>query len=231
MKAIEKISAVQQAEEGIREYILQDDVRIGDKLPAETYLCEQLQVGRGTVREALRLLQAKGYVQMIPGKGAFVEQKEVSPRGLAHWFSDNELELQDILDVRRMIEPQTAMLAAQKADDAFLDRLSRLQEKAGAAAEKEDWEKLSVYDEQFHGLLFACAGNRLLISINEQINQAAKRFRMRTFKIRDNVDHLLPAHQAVLDALKKHDPDAARAAMEAHLRQIEIDLQSSKMLE
>lgn len=231
MKAIEKISVVQQAEEGIREYILQDDVKIGDKLPAETYLCEQLQVGRGTVREALRLLQAKGYVQMIPGKGAFVEQKEVSQIGLAHWFSDNEVELQDILDVRRMIEPQTAMLAAKKANGKFLLEVDRLLDKSRRAAMEEDWEKLSVYDEQFHAMLFACGGNRLLMSINEEINRAAKRFRMRTFKIKVNVEHLLPAHQAIADALKSRDEKAAKEAMEAHLRQIEIDLQSSKIID
>ena len=70
-----RISAVQQVEEALRKYILSDEIQIGNKLPTEKVLCDSFGVGRGTIREAIRLLQAKGLVELRPSRGAFVLQK------------------------------------------------------------------------------------------------------------------------------------------------------------
>ena len=72
MKSIEKVSVVQLAETEIKKYILSEQVKIGDKLPSEKKFCEELGIARGSVREALRLLQAKGYLEISHGKGAVV---------------------------------------------------------------------------------------------------------------------------------------------------------------
>lgn len=87
MKPIEKVSVVQQAEREIKKYILSDNVKIGDKLPPEKKFSEEMAIARGSVREALRLLQAKGYLEIIQGKGAVVVRKEeLNQEEMAVWF-------------------------------------------------------------------------------------------------------------------------------------------------
>lgn len=81
MEAIERVSAVQAVEERLISYLKDENVNVGDKLPTEKQLCEELKVGRGTVREAIRMLQARGMVETRPGRGAFVLSKEI---GRAH---------------------------------------------------------------------------------------------------------------------------------------------------
>lgn len=70
MEPIKRVPIVSQVEESIREMIEKKEYKPGMKLPTEFEFCQTLQVGRGTVREALRLLQAKGLVEIKPGRGA-----------------------------------------------------------------------------------------------------------------------------------------------------------------
>jgi len=83
--------------------------KVGDKLPTEKELCQSLQVGRSTVREAFRMLQATGHVEMIPGKGAHVAQ--LSATSVRGWFEERETDLGDYMEVRLAIEPFAARLA------------------------------------------------------------------------------------------------------------------------
>ena len=78
MESVKRVPVVQQVVEKIKEYLFSGEVSVGDKLPVEKELCEQLEVGRGTVREALRMLEATGYVESRPGKGTL-------PQGLLKW--------------------------------------------------------------------------------------------------------------------------------------------------
>ena len=84
---IERVSAVQQSEAYLLEYIAQESTQVGCKLLRNSNCVNRLGVGRGTVREAVRLLQAKGYVEIRPGRGAFVAQKEEPKKEeISGWF-------------------------------------------------------------------------------------------------------------------------------------------------
>ena len=112
MDTVEKVSVVQQVEQRLREYIAESDIMVGDKLPTEKQLCENLGVGRGTVREAIRMLQAQGFVEIRPGRGAFVLQKrEAQKEDIVNWFCNNEYGVRDLLDIRVALEPLAVKLA------------------------------------------------------------------------------------------------------------------------
>ena len=229
MKAIEKISAVQQVESGIKEYILRGDVSIGDKLPSEKVLCEDLQVGRGTVREAIRLLQAKGYVEVIPGRGAFVVQKEeIGSQRLAKWFRENEIELKDFIEVRMAIEPLATKLAISRCTDKSIQKMRDIHERSIIAAENKDSAELALCDEQFHTCLVECSNNKLLISINKQILRSLIVFRGNTFRIQANIEKFIPAHSAILEAFEKRDIELGERMMINHLEWVYADLETSK---
>ena len=137
MDTVEKVSVVQQVEQRLREYIAESDIMVGDKLPTEKQLCENLGVGRGTVREAIRMLQAQGFVEIRPGRGAFVLQKrEAQKEDIVNWFCNNEYGVRDLLDIRVALEPLAVKLAIQRCSDQDVARLKAVHDqsiKAGAA--------------------------------------------------------------------------------------------------
>lgn len=229
MEAIEKVSAVQQVENRIREYIKSSKVAVGDKLPTEKQLCEDLTVGRGTVREAIRLLQAKGFVEIRPGKGAFVlRKKEPERENIANWFRKNEIEIKDLIDVRAAIEPLAVKLAIAKATPEEIDALCDIQRQSETAAERSDAQTLAACDEKFHSLIMEYSRNKILIDINRKIIGNLATFRGVTFSIPKNVDNFIPAHAAILEAFKTRNVDLGQQSMSAHLDCVYADLETSK---
>ena len=123
----QKISVTEKTIEYLKEKILQPETKIGDKLATEHEVCETLNVGRGSVREAFRNLEAQGYIEIKPGRGAFVVRKtgddEVS---LSEWFDRNRLKLNDYTEVREIVEPKAARLAAERSTEAELEHLTAI---------------------------------------------------------------------------------------------------------
>lgn len=229
MKAVERVPVVQQVVNSLKAYIKEGNVAVGDKLPTEMELCETLSVGRGTVREAMRILQATGFVENRPGRGAFVAQiKEPEKEDLVKWFAKNEVELKDMIEVRMAIEPLGIKLAIQRAKPADIKTLHTLQQKSEEAAKRDDAQALALYDEQFHAYIMECSKNKLLVSINKQISACLKTFRNKTFYIPQNVENFIPAHAAIIDAFEKKDSVLGETCMIAHLDCVYQDLEHSK---
>ena len=109
LNSLKRVSIVQQVEQVIADRIVDGTYAVDTKLPAEMTLSKQLGVGRGTVREAFRLLEAKGLVEIRPGRGAFVaSDKEAGTEQTVQWFRANEMELLDCVQVRNALEPLAA---------------------------------------------------------------------------------------------------------------------------
>lgn len=229
MKALAKVSVVQLAENEIRNYIISDEVSVGDKLPSEKEFCDELNIGRGSVREALRLLQAKGLVDIVQGKGAFVASKEEKKEEtLAGWFRDNEVELKDFNEVRLAIEPLAVRLAVERCTEREIRKLETNVEAFIQAAEKKDSGELAALDEKFHSILVESSHNQLLISINKEISRKLRPFRNKTFMIDANVENCIPYHNAITQAIRQKDAATAQEKLMEHLGKVEDDLETSK---
>ena len=223
-----RISAVQQVEECLRQYVLSDEIQIGDKLPTEKHLCTSLGVGRGTVREAIRLLQAKGLVEIRPSRGAFVLQKhETQHEDVIGWFHDNEFEVRDLNDIRTAIEPLAVKLAIQRCSNDEIRRLRDIHQQSVLAAQRNDAPQLARLDEEFHSYIFECARNKPLADINKKIVTGLAIFRSKTFYIPRNIQNFIPAHAAILQAFEKRDITMGQANMIAHLELVASDLAQS----
>lgn len=225
MRPINRVPLVDQVVESLIDYIKREDVREGSKLPAEAALCDSLAVGRGTVREAFRVLNTRGYVTLIPGRGAFVASKEPA---LHRWFQVNELELRSVFEVRYAIEPLAASLAVENASRADIERLHHNLAEARKLLDSRDAEKLASNDEEFHSLIAAMSGNSLLVSINRDIQNYLHDFRLRTFLLENNRDNYYPAHKAIVDAFETCDARRAEESMAKHLEVVSRDLEKSK---
>lgn len=127
MEPISRVPIVQQVEERIRELIQEEQYQPGKKLPPEMELCQRLGVGRGTVREAFRLLQAKGVVEIKPGRGAFVAENPAERDiGAIDWLVENERELRDSIEIRTALEPMAARRMAERCNTEDIRRLENI---------------------------------------------------------------------------------------------------------
>ena len=227
MDPIVRVPIVSQVEERIRELIDSKKYTEGMKLPTENELCQSMNVGRGTVREALRLLQAKGLVEIKPGRGAFVALKRTVDINPVVWLVQNEKELRDAIEVRNALEPFAARKMAETAGEAALRQLKQIHSDFLAAVKTGDTVQIAKLDELFHGLIVRESGNQLLNEINVHVLQGMHVFRNKTFTVPENVRNAVEPHSRILDAITSRDGNAAEREMRKHLKMVNEDLSSS----
>ena len=225
MEPIKRIPVIEQVEGQIRDLVESGRFQPGEKLPTEKELCQRLNVGRGTVREAFRLLQARGYVELRPGRGAFVaEPAPLDEMGAIEWLVRNEQQLHDAIEIRRALEPMAARRMAERWNAADIAALEALHADFLAAVADDDVSRIAELDERFHSAIMDGSGNHLLVSILQQVNQEIKAFRARTFRVPQNIRNAVEPHASILDTIRRGDADAAEAAMRAHLDKVQEDL-------
>ena len=229
MDTIKKKSITQMTIDRLHSYIMSDSVKVGDRFPTEKDLCERLGIGRGTVREAVKVLVSQGYLEIRIGLGTFIKSKTPNQTdSLSNWFVNNELELQDLTVVRSALEPLAVKLAIERCTDKQLALLKKNQSEASRAAEACDAAALAKLDEEFHRTISIISGNLLLIEFNDLINRHLAQFRQNTFKIQNNIDNFIPAHNAIIRAFESHDVSMGEKKMRQHLKKVAKDLESSK---
>lgn len=186
----------------------------------------ELGVSKTVVREALRVLAAKGLVDSRQKRGTFVrarEQWNLLDGDLLRWQGVGAPDtgfLDNLAEVRGIVEPAGARLAARRRDDADLTALTDALARMAAAG--RDAQAVVEADLAFHRALLAAAHNELLARMDVVIEAG--------LRVRDHVVHSgelwadsLPAHQAVVDAVRARAPEAAAAATRALLAQASAD--------
>ncbi len=193
----------------------------GSRLPSERELAASLGVSRPSVREAMRQLELMGVIESRQGSGAFV--REVSDEDLvqplALLLRGRQHLLRDILETRRVIEPQLARLAAQKASPA---ELADLEDLVGLQQTKVDAGRLAIEeDTRFHHALARASGNRVLLLLVESCMDLLRESRKRNLQSPERAKRSVEGHVDLLRAIKAHDGDGAFEAMLRHLDGIE----------
>lgn len=223
-KAIQASRLYEQIVEQIEGSILKGELSEGSQLPAERDLAKQFGVSRTAVREAIKALQEKGLVDAFPGRGTFVTNGTSNPmrRSLDRILKGGETDGWGYLvEVREILEPGIAALAAIRAEDqdltAMRDALA-VMDQAG-----RDSDAFIEADLDFHLALAEAAGNPIVLSLIDSIVGLLREQRLRIFSIGGGPDRGQCHHKRILDAIERHDPNEARAAMQAHLSQVRED--------
>ena len=190
--------------------ILDGSLRPGQKLPSEAELCREYEASRLSVRSAIGMLAAQGLVQTFQGKGSFV--LELPADGAAHLFQGQYISRTDFFELRRILETESAGLAAQRADRETVKRLRELSFQM-QRAEKD--EEIAEADEQFH-LLLAQATQNLAISV---IFQTLKPYfrAMMTQNVAVLGSDGCAAHLKIVAAIEARNSNLARQHMYDHL--------------
>ena len=224
MQPIARVSQTDMIVKELTSYFLTDAIAVGDKLPTEMELCERLQVGRSTVREAIKALQVMGYVTIEPGRGAFLKRKHLeSPvHNLLSWLGSRKTEVADLIDVRMQLEPFAARLAVERGTDEDIAAIAALHAEyervlAAAPFDELQGERLCDLDAAFHAAIAQASHNLLLIDLNTVMAEAFKEFRTRSFKVESHARNAVVPHRKILAALQKRDAAGVQRYMKGHL--------------
>lgn len=190
----------------------------GELLNGEISASDRLQVSRGAYREAVRILAAKGLVESRPKVGTRVSQPEnwhlLDPDVLS-WifeFDPDEKLLVDLFELRNIVEPRAAALAATRRTQAHVDTMAQALEEMATHTLAVEAGRLA--DQAFHTALLHASGNAFIVSMTSGVGAAISWTTI--FKQRDNPlpRDPMPDHLRVFEAVRAADPDAAHAAME-----------------
>lgn len=215
MKEIQRISVADAVAESIKELICTGKYAVGQKLPTEAKFCEELHVSRTSVREAFRLLQAQGYVELRPGKGAFVADFQTGQQ--VNWFEVDDAKYNDYMEVRVAIETLAVRLAVERATEAQIRDLQSVHESFLAASHVHDAPRMVILDERFHSLIIECSQNPLLKKINSDLLDVFRPYRRANFSDAVQYSHADVAHSRILACFISRNPDSAEAQMREHL--------------
>lgn len=219
MRSINRLSITDQAVQQIKNEILSGRYKIGDRIPTEKDLCQQLGIGRSTVREALRMLKALGFIEVKQGKGAFIiKTNEDSDEKIRDWFSKNKIELIDFIQVRMSLEPLAVRLTIERASDEEIINIEKILEIFEDAVKSGNALDLAMMDEAFHTAIAEASGNNLLIMLNRTIVEFFREYRVRSFAVKKNIKNALEPHRKIMQAIRARNADAAVQAMVDHLK-------------
>ena len=225
MKTIQRVPIVQQVADSIKDLIATSDMQPGDKLPTEMALCQTLGVGRGTVREAFRMMQSTGMVEIRPGRGAFIASKRnVFDDNVLEWFVNNVTLVQDIVEVRVALEPLAARLMSTRCTEENIEHLQRIHQRFIQAAQEGDAAEMARHDARFHSYIISKCGNQLMQTLSEKMEEQIQMYCEKTFCVDQNMENALAPHQAIFDAIRNRDPEASERQMREHLDRVYADL-------
>lgn len=201
--------------EQIKDLIAEGSLPVGAKLPNEFEMAQELKVGRGTIREAVKILISQNIVEVKRGCGTFVcERTGIIDDPLGLWMIEDKKKLSlDLCEVRMMLEPKIARSAAINATEEDIEALK----KAALAVEENIHlnENHRENDILLHEMIARLSNNEVITKLIPIIQSSVSLF----ITITDSVlkEETIETHRAIVEAIGSHDPDAAEAAMKRHL--------------
>ena len=208
--------------EQIERRIVAGELEVGDQLPAERELAEQFVVSRTAVREAIKTLREKGLVEIRLGRGTFVTNGATGAvRHSLGLLLKNENGFANLVEVREILEPEIAALAATRVLD---EHIASMTEAVDVMETALDNENIFVEaDLDFHLALAEATQNPIIPALMDSIIELLREQRKRTGSVEGGLARGQHHHKKILEAVIHKDAQAARQAMQAHLKQVRED--------
>ena len=227
----------EQAVEQIRSLIADGSFPPGSKLPTEQELVRQFGVSRSSAREAMRVLEAEGLIEVVHGSGAYVTQDPGSSNradALAKWLGEQEQTLEQVLQVRESIEGLTASLSAIMASEAalldlrdILDQQQIILQRAGDNA-GESLDELARLDASFHLAISQTSGNEIAREIISHILPSFTVSNKALLFVFKRAKRMEREHRAILEAMEARDPAKSEKAMRLHISRLKKEVMALK---
>lgn len=232
MEIIKKTNLSEAVAQRLLLLISEGNVKPGGRLPTEPQLCEMLGVSRTAVREGIKALAGVNVLTVMPGRGTFVnENQDVMVGNSALKIALERVTVEEIYEVRRVLDAGIAQYAALRATDEDIDACRRALNKMEHSLESDpvDFDLATEGDEEFHLALCEAAHNRLLMNISWPIiNHAVLRNWKQIHGAAEKVRTGVKGHRLILRGIEKKDVQATLEAVDKHLKKAFDDLYRSK---
>lgn len=209
MQPVRQRSAAADVQAKLQAHIEAGEYKQNEWLPSESELARLFGVSRSVVREALMSLQALGLTASQTGKGTFVVSDRVRPPLLMGRYSPAH-----IREVRRCLEIPSARLAAERRSDGDVGELAAI---LARMEDADDPARRNRLDASFHIAIAAASGNPLIVKLIEDLRGILEEHSLVLARVPHRRKEASVEHRRIYEAIVRRDPEAAAAAMEAHL--------------
>ncbi|MDD2587021.1 MAG: FadR/GntR family transcriptional regulator [Syntrophomonadaceae bacterium] len=216
--------------EQIKNMISSGEVKPGEKLPSEREMSESMGVSRASVREALTALETLGILDIRPGEGTYVKQTNIleTIEPLALVLAVERSPGAQMMEVRRVLETESAALAAMRATD---DNLTRIGQNLNDMKNAESVQLAVEYDLKFHFSIAEATQNTILLRIMNTVadlmHHTFRNDREKLYAYPPKGSQIIAEHEAIFAAIKNRDPQQARSKMLKHINNIEAGIEKS----
>ncbi|KAA3657135.1 MAG: FadR family transcriptional regulator [Chloroflexi bacterium] len=216
-QAIQRPRVVDDVIQTIQQALIRGDLQSGQRLPSEAKLVQQLGVGRGTVREATKMLSAMGVVESRQGDGTYIcdtiSPKVINPLLFTVLLESKNME--DLYEFRRMVDIGYSTLAAEKATAADFEKMDALitEMEAYREVEARDIETLVDMDFRFHHAILEATQNPLMIKIGQMLMEMFRETIKQSVSTIGGVRWTVSQHRRLLEALRSRDAAQVREAV------------------
>ena len=223
LKPMRRILVSDEIIEQIKNLILDGTLKPGDPLGSETKLASQMNVGRSTIREALKVLIHMGFIER-KNKVAVVSdsiRSDLNPREMIDRFKKSR-DLLEMVEVRKIIEPDISAMAASRRGS---DDLKLIELDVEAMGRTSDLDAFLDHDYHFHLHIAQASGNKLLIEIIRGIQDLLKKTQEHILRQSESIQpRSLEYHRKIFEAIRKEQPEEASKHMAEHISDIENEL-------
>lgn len=205
----------EQTADKITKYIIENNLQVDDKIPNEFELGEILGVGRSTIREAVRILVSRNVLVIRRGAGTYIaDNTGVSDDPLGFAFTKDKHKLAgDLLQVRIILEPEIAAMAANMATEKDIEEIVRQCDKVEEMI--KNGENHMLEDVKFHEAIARCTGNDVIEKLIPIIDTSVAVFANIT--ARQLREETISTHRAIANAIARHNSTDAKHAMTMHM--------------
>ncbi len=187
----------------LREAILKEELKPGERL-MEQQLAAKLGVSRTPIREAIRMLEQEGLAITTPRKGAEVAQMTLK-------------DMEDVLEIREVLEELAVKIAGERISEEQLKRLKAVAENFENLTQKGSVKELAEADVAFHDVIYDAANNPKLVTLLNNLREQLYRYRVEYLKNPEVYPSLIKEHEQIYEGLKKHDISQAVSVMHQHV--------------
>lgn len=213
----QKVTLIDSVMEQLLAFIRDGHLKPGDSLPSERDLMESLQVGRSSVREALRSLATMHVIEIRPGRGAFVRQPETEdllPAETLRVLLDRDAMI-EIVEARTLLEGEMAKMAAERATEDDLRRIARILDEM--ERQTADTEQSLVLNAEFHLAIAQAAHNNVLLKMLQSVRDYLEDRLRELSQEPDGMKKSLSDHRHIYACIQSGDGKCAADAMREHL--------------
>lgn len=214
MKRQEPSLSLQIADELKEKILINKEYKIGDKLPNENLLSEELNVSRTTLREAIRILVTENILEIKRGKGTFIINDTLDNHDFGK-LNNTVSDLKDLLELRLIIEPMAVYYATKRATDKEIENIISL----GQIVESKilNQENRNNEEQSFHNAIAKASHNSFIKDLMPIINEAINKGVNLSKEFSKINDLTMSDHKLIMDFMKERNADGAKVAMELHI--------------